>query len=388
MTQIPASAASTYTATNTAAGASGTVGLGYFVNDLTQTQVQDRSSKTTLALDAIGRFTSSTLATWDTGANTWAEGVTTTNHYDGGGDRPAWTETTTPDGAATTRYVDGPSGDLTMTTGKDGGRTLLLTDLHGDTIATLPIADGATDANWTKLQYVASDEYGNPTPLATATNPNPPSINNWHATAQKQQTRLGTTLMGARTYLPTLGTFTTMDPVPGGNTTTYTYPQNPNNTQDLNGQFKLRKWLKKNVTWKNAGKILTSASNITAWCPLAQCQAATLALGGLGAAAYWIGGDKKAASNALVGTVTNLLLGGRGKVASSVVGVLARSGRIGQAAGRAVQSRFIAGEKGGVLGMLWSRASKIKDPYGRGAAKSGVAGFFWLWNGNSAGWYK
>lgn len=41
--------------------------------------------------------------------------------------------------------------------------------------------------------------------------------------------------MGARTYLPDLGIFTATDPVEGGNTTTYTYPQDPINAQDLDG---------------------------------------------------------------------------------------------------------------------------------------------------------
>ena len=41
--------------------------------------------------------------------------------------------------------------------------------------------------------------------------------------------------MGARTYLPALGMFTATDPVPGGNTTTYTYPQDPINHADYTG---------------------------------------------------------------------------------------------------------------------------------------------------------
>jgi len=42
-------------------------------------------------------------------------------------------------------------------------------------------------------------------------------------------------LMGARTYLPALGIFTATDPVEGGNTTTYAYPQDPVNGADLTG---------------------------------------------------------------------------------------------------------------------------------------------------------
>ena len=46
---------------------------------------------------------------------------------------------------------------------------------------------------------------------------------------------LSQTLMGARTYLPALGMFTATDPVAGGNTTTYTYPQDPINKRDYTG---------------------------------------------------------------------------------------------------------------------------------------------------------
>jgi hypothetical protein len=41
--------------------------------------------------------------------------------------------------------------------------------------------------------------------------------------------------MGARSYLPELGIFTATDPVEGGNTTTYAYPQDPINHNDLTG---------------------------------------------------------------------------------------------------------------------------------------------------------
>lgn len=38
-------------------------------------------------------------------------------------------------------------------------------------------------------------------------------------------------------YNPVTGTFANTDPVPGDNTTTYAYPQDPINQQDLDGRW-------------------------------------------------------------------------------------------------------------------------------------------------------
>jgi hypothetical protein len=48
--------------------------------------------------------------------------------------------------------------------------------------------------------------------------------------------------MGARLYNPTTAHFTTPDPIPGGNTTPYTYPQNPVTDSDTSGTCNINKW--------------------------------------------------------------------------------------------------------------------------------------------------
>ena len=114
-----------------------------------------------------------------------------------------------------------------------------VSNLHGDVIAT--VEDGSVTAAF------VYDPFGQPlnpasgvvdTTAVPATRTGTGTTDGWAGVFQRGYEHTGglnQTLMGARTYLPALGMFTATDPVPGGNTTTYTYPQDPINHADYAG---------------------------------------------------------------------------------------------------------------------------------------------------------
>jgi hypothetical protein len=90
---------------------------------------------------------------------------TLTNHYDDASGETAWTSTLKIDGTTVTkRYVDGIDGNLSATVADDGTVKLDLTNLHGDTVATID-PDATSIAN-----YHETTEYRLPvTPLLLPT---------------------------------------------------------------------------------------------------------------------------------------------------------------------------------------------------------------------------
>jgi RHS repeat-associated protein len=108
---------------------------------------------------------------------------------------------------------------------------LNLVNLHGDVVATIPIESDVTQAK--RSAFSATDEYGIPIVNTPTLKPY-----QWVGAAMRNDDTLGGLIqMGARNYNPSTGRFLSMDPVPGGNPNAFTYPVDPVNGYDLDGNM-------------------------------------------------------------------------------------------------------------------------------------------------------
>jgi RHS repeat-associated protein len=152
--------------------------------------------------------------------------VTYTNHFSDGGNSPSWTSGS--DGSWTRNVTDFDGLLAAQVTA--AGVTLELPDLHGDIMATATTSPTSTGPTST---YIYS-EFGAPE------NATPGAYGELGGNLISDNALGGELLMGARTYNPSTGRFSQVDPIPGGSANAYDYAsQNPITHVDLSGQ----KWV-------------------------------------------------------------------------------------------------------------------------------------------------
>ncbi|MDR0504538.1 MAG: DUF6531 domain-containing protein, partial [Bifidobacteriaceae bacterium] len=154
-------------------------------------------------------------------------------HYADDSDSPGWTEL--PGTGQVTRYVEAIGGDLGVTV-SDNQTVLQLVDMQGNVTSTITVPAAGYPTNMRPLQRY--DEWGNPQTSPATVSMSTVSLNyGWLGGKQRATDLTGLLLMGVRLYNPVTAQFTSPDPVPGGNTTTNAYPQDPVNSLDMTGKF-------------------------------------------------------------------------------------------------------------------------------------------------------
>ena len=231
----------TVPAADTTVPAGGDLTLAYYDDDQARTitvGAGPAATTTTITLDA-NTHRQQLATTGPDGA------TTTTHHYTDSDDNPDWsTTTTTPTSGSPTTTTQWNAedllGDLGATIGADGTTSLDLATPHGDIATTVSIPAGTTEttpavacAGWNNYT-----EYG--LPATHNTGAVTPNGYGWlGGKGRMSPTALaGLTLMGDRLYNPARGLFTSLDPVPGGNLNAYTYPVDPINQYDLDGNMR------------------------------------------------------------------------------------------------------------------------------------------------------
>ncbi|MFI5935384.1 RHS repeat-associated core domain-containing protein [Actinoplanes sp. NPDC051494] len=190
--------------------------LTYYTNDMARSITQG-GEVTTKTLDV--------LTTRYSAYSTTAAGVTTTtgNHYADDSDNPAWIS----EGSVWSRTVSGASGVAATYSSATGRLEWMITDLHGDVVATT--ADPAAGLTAT---YVY-DEYGNP--VTGGTGPRYGYLGEAQRSADNTAELI---TMGVRLYNPGTGRFLSVDPVYGGNANAYEYcTADPVNCRDFDGRY-------------------------------------------------------------------------------------------------------------------------------------------------------
>jgi RHS repeat-associated protein len=195
------------------AGGAGNLAISYHANDMVAGMIQN-GLQMSWQLDPAGR-----LYTFTDSA-----GAVHTEHFDGNGDSPLWTDSGSGNW---TRNVTDISGSLSAIQDQAGTTSLQLADLHGDIVAQMSATTTAEGIS----AYFESTEFGVPRSLSG------PQYA-WLGASERSSDALGgLVLMGVRLYDPASGRFLQTDPITGGSANRYDYAsQDPIDNRDLSGQ--------------------------------------------------------------------------------------------------------------------------------------------------------
>jgi RHS repeat-associated protein len=191
--------------------------------------------------------------------------------------------------------------------------------MNGSVVATIDIPTAGNATGPTSFQ--SFDEYGVPE-TTTITNSTLQNFG-WAGTANRQTETTGLILMGARVYNPVTGQFTSPDPIPGGNETTYTYPNDPINSSDYTG------CIEGTMIVSMVGTSIVLLFEV-AMCPETFGTTCVIALASVGGFTGWLNGmadgnargltGSRLIENAIVYTVVGTLLGPLGRANAQAIG--------------------------------------------------------------------
>ncbi|MFJ2621294.1 RHS repeat-associated core domain-containing protein [Glutamicibacter sp. NPDC087344] len=262
----------------------GAITVKYFADDAAAA-ITRNGTTSTIARDPSGRR----LSVTSTGT---AAAGTETKHYADDSDNPGWTTCKQGTETITTRYESTIGGDLALAI---TGNTveLAVNNPHGDVVATVPLT--GTGAGQGITGWVQYDEYGNQLtePVSTGA-----TSYGWHGADERAVDTSGLILMGARLYNSVTGLFTSRDPVEGGNSTSYAYPQDPIGMNDITGLW----------GWSGWAKNLGRASMIAGFVPGPAGIISAALLGYASSYAYKQAGNRAASRRMFISTTIGLVV--------------------------------------------------------------------------------
>jgi RHS repeat-associated protein len=164
-----------------------------------------------------------------------------------------------------------PGGAMAQLVGTTTTRTLAVPDLHGDVILTLDSTGAAAsslavyDPDGQPLSPATGLLDSDATPDTSFGSSDNAFVGQW----QKQYEHAGDLAliqMGARPYLPSLARFLAVDPVEGGTSNDYAYPEDSMNTYDLDGLKTAGNWGAASRRGPYRARISTTRAGVIVYC--------------------------------------------------------------------------------------------------------------------------